>query len=98
MNNTQTLQKTLHATRRMRSGIYYWMCTLMLTAFSTAQAGWLDSGKKFVVEAAEPVGIAVIMIGGMKISQKDLYAGIAAVVGGIFIFKAPDIVAGLKSQ
>ncbi len=75
---------------------YFWACTFMFTAVTYAQAGWLDSGKKLAMDAAEPIGIVVMMIGGMKISQKDLYAGIAAVVGGIFIFKAPDIVAGLK--
>jgi hypothetical protein len=76
--------------------IYFWICTFMITTMSYAQAGWLDSGKRLAMEAAEPIGIVIMIIGGMKISQKDLYAGIAAVVGGIFIFKAPDIVAGLK--
>jgi hypothetical protein len=75
---------------------YFWFCTFMISTISYAQAGWLDSGKKLAMEAAEPIGIVIMIIGGMKISQKDLYAGIAAVVGGIFIFKAPDIVAGLK--
>lgn len=68
----------------------------MFFAANHAYAGWLDNGKKIATDAAEPIGIVVMMIGGMKISQKDLYAGIAAVVGGIFIFKAPDLVAGLK--
>ena len=82
--------------RNLRNQIYFILCTLMFFAANSAQAAWLDSGKKLAMDASEPIGIVVMMIGGMKISQKDLYAGIAAVVGGIFIFKAPDIVAGLK--
>ena len=82
--------------RNLRNQIYFILCTLMFFAANPAQAAWLDSGKKLAMDASEPIGIVVMMIGGMKISQKDLYAGIAAVVGGIFIFKAPDIVAGLK--
>ena len=76
--------------------VSFWLFTIMISTMSYAHAGWLDSGKRLATDAAEPIGIVVIMIGGMKISQKDLYAGIAAVVGGIFIFKASDIVAGLK--
>jgi hypothetical protein len=75
---------------------YFLACTFMLSSMSYAHAGWLDSGKKIAMEATEPIGIVIMIIGGMKISQKDIYAGIAAVVGGIFIFKAPDIVAALK--
>jgi hypothetical protein len=82
--------------RRSYESTYFWVCTFMITTTSYLQAGWLDSGKRLAMEAAEPIGIVIMIIGGMKISQKDLYAGIAAVVGGIFIFKAPDIVAGLK--
>lgn len=85
--------KTIH---QCSSRIYWYSVSVLLAMTQYAQAGWLDGGKKIAMDASEPIGIVVIMIGGMKISQKDLYAGIAAVVGGIFIFKAPDIVAGLK--
>ncbi|MDD2709239.1 MAG: hypothetical protein PHV34_14730 [Verrucomicrobiae bacterium] len=88
--------KTLHRIRQSYWQIYFLLCAFMVLVANQVQAGWLDSGKKLATDAAEPIGIVVMMIGGMKISQKDLYAGIAAVVGGIFIFKAPDIVAGLK--
>ncbi len=82
--------------RQARFQIYFWACTLYLTATSYAYAGWLDSAKTLMLDATEPIGVAVIIIGGMRISVKDLYGGIAAVVGGIFIFKAQDIVNGLK--
>lgn len=82
--------------RRFHNQVYFILCTILFLTANQAQAGWLDSGKRLAMDAAEPIGIVVMMIGGMKISQKDLYAGIAAVVGGIFIFKAPDIVAGLR--
>lgn len=82
--------------QNIRYQIYFLICTFMLAIVSRAQAGWLDSGKRLAIEASEPIGIVIMIIGGMKISQKDLYAGISAVVGGIFIFKAPDIVAGLR--
>ena len=88
--------KTFRHIRQIRHQIYFLFCSLMFFTVNSAYAGWLDSGKRLAMDAAEPIGIVVMMIGGMKISQKDLYAGIAAVVGGIFIFKAPDIVAGLK--
>ena len=68
----------------------------MFSCMSYAHAGWLDSGKRLAIDASEPIGIVIVMVGGMKISTKDLYGGIAAVVGGIFVFKAQDIVAGFK--
>jgi hypothetical protein len=87
---------TMKLITRSYHRVYLLLCSILLASMTPAYAGWLDSGKKLAAEAAEPIGIVIMMIGGMKISQKDLYAGIAAVVGGIFIFKAPDIVAGLR--
>lgn len=86
------IQKSMQARRQ----IYFLLCTFMFAVTSNAQAGWLDSAKTLVIEATEPIGLVVIVIGGMRISTKDLYGGIAAVVGGIFIFKAQDIISGLK--
>ncbi len=86
----------LQKLNRLRHQIYFWTCTLYFLATSHAHAAWLDSAKSLTLEATEPIGIVVIVIGGMRISVKDLYGGIAAVVGGIFIFKAQDIVNGLK--
>jgi hypothetical protein len=82
--------------RKARSYLYLFLCNLMFVAATNAQAGWLDSAKRLVIDATEPIGLCVIVIGGMRISTKDLYGGIAAVVGGIFIFKAQDIISGLK--
>lgn len=88
--------KTIPSARRVHLYLYLLLCNLMFVAATNAQAGWLDSAKKLIIEATEPIGLCVIVIGGMRISTKDLYGGIAAVVGGIFIFKAQDIIAGLK--
>lgn len=93
---TPSLQQTLGHLREARRQIYFLLCTIAISTVGTAQAGWLDSAKRLMLDATEPIGIAVIVIGGMRISTKDLYGGIAAVVGGIFIFKAQDIVSGLK--
>jgi hypothetical protein len=68
----------------------------MLAVVSNAHAGPFDAVKSIALSISEPVGIVVIMIGGMRISNKDIYAGIAAIVGGIFIFKAQDIASALK--
>lgn len=88
--------KTIRTIQTVRRQIYFLTCTLMLTATTYAHAGLFDSAKKIALEASEPIGIVVIMIGGMRITTKDLYGGVAAIVGGIFIFKAQDIVGGLK--
>lgn len=88
--------KLLKQLNHTRLQVYFWICTLYFAATSHAHAAWLDSAKNLTLEATEPIGIVVIVIGGMRISVKDLYGGIAAVVGGIFIFKAQDIVNGLK--
>ncbi len=85
--------KTSSRLQRFTTRLWFLM---LLSTSACAQAGWLDSAKRLLIEATEPIGLAVIVIGGMKISTKDLYGGIAAVVGGIFIFKAQDIIAGLR--
>lgn len=81
---------------KTRNQIYFLACTVMMSMVTNAQAGWLDSAKQIAIDASEPVGLVIIMIGGMRISTKDLYGGIAAVVGGIFVFKAQDIASALK--
>ncbi|MDD2710111.1 MAG: hypothetical protein PHV34_19175 [Verrucomicrobiae bacterium] len=88
--------KIIENLKKTRSQIYFLACSFMMASATNAQAGWLDSAKQVAIDASEPVGLVVIMIGGMRISTKDLYGGIAAVVGGIFIFKAQDIASALK--
>lgn len=87
---------SIRRTKGLRNQAYVLYASIMVAMIDYAQAGWLDSGKRIILDATEPIGIGIIVIGGMKISAKDLYGGLAAVVGGIFVFKAQDIVSGLK--